>query len=566
MDFYVRITLATMKSRKQFLFLILFILICNMQYSQTWQWAVAGQGNGGEGFGICEHNGNIYFTGGGSDMFFGACTFSPGGGGGVYLVKVNSSGNVLWAKGPGSDTTGGPIGSSVTTDANGNIYLVGAFNSQTVVFDSYTLTNSGGGLNPFLAKYNPSGNVIWARRAAGSTDDPYFNYSGNQVRVDGMDNVLTVGSFTSTNIIFGSYTLSSSGSYYTSYLSKYDSNGNVLWAASSSSGNVNAISVSSDAAGGIYVGGYLMSPTAVFGSFTLTNPGTYAPFLVKYDINGNVLWARTTNGSTYAGGLATHVDLSGDIYLGGFYGGTSVAFGTNTLVNPANGAFCGFLTKYNALGNVVWAKTCAWSPSGGSLVYSICSDVNSLYLSGECGNSVVIDSYTLNLSGNPPDPMFISKCDFNGLASNATIASSGGDDSNIICVDQNCNVYVSGDFIGPNFVLGTNTITSSGTENPFAAKLSFTCQLDGVREVTTRSSEQKIFPNPNTGSFNFQVENEIDNGQLILVNSFGQKVHEQKIIRGTNEIKNLSLPAGLYDCILFQNTQATRSDKIVIEK
>jgi len=33
----------------------------------------------------------------------------------------------------------------------------------------------------------------------------------------------------------------------------------------------------------------------------------------------------------------------------------------------------------------------------------------------------------------------------------------------------------------------------------------------------------KIFPNPNNGSFKLKIDTEIENGELILFNSLGQK-------------------------------------------
>lgn len=78
-------------------------------------------------------------------------------------------------------------------------------------------------------------------------------------------------------------------------------------------------------------------------------------------------------------------------------------------------------------------------------------------------------------------------------------------------------------------------------------------------------SQLSIFPNPNNGSFKVQIDNDIKNGQLILINSLGQKVHEQKILQGTNEIKTSGLPFGLYNYILCQDNQTIKNGKVTIE-
>jgi hypothetical protein len=52
------------------------------------------------------------------------------------------------------------------------------FNSPSVTFGTHMLTNSGN-LNIFLAKYDGSGNALWAKSAQGATWD-----FGNGVATD----------------------------------------------------------------------------------------------------------------------------------------------------------------------------------------------------------------------------------------------------------------------------------------------------------------------------------------------------------------------------------------------
>lgn len=72
---------------------------------------------------------------------------------------------------------------------------------------------------------------------------------------------------------------------------------NYFWARSAGgNGMDNGQSVATDAGGNTIVTGYFTSPSIIFGTITLTNPNNlgYADFfLVKYDAGGNVLWAKT---------------------------------------------------------------------------------------------------------------------------------------------------------------------------------------------------------------------------------------------------------------------------------
>src|SRR6185295_12444457 len=67
----------------------------------------------------------------------------------LFSVKYDADGNVLWAKSVGG--TGQDYTWSSTTDAAGNFYLTGEFDSPTLTFGSYTLNSVGAG-NIFLAK------------------------------------------------------------------------------------------------------------------------------------------------------------------------------------------------------------------------------------------------------------------------------------------------------------------------------------------------------------------------------------------------------------------------------
>ncbi len=79
-----------------------------------------------------------------------------------------------------------------------------------------------------------------------------------------------------------------------------------------------------------------------------------------------------------------------------------------------------------------------------------------------------------------------------------------------------------------------------------------------------------LSPNPNNGTFKLQIDAstgsaEITNGEIILINSLGQKVHQQKITQGSNEIKTSGLASGLYNYILLEDKQRFGSGKLVFE-
>ncbi|MEK7802520.1 MAG: hypothetical protein AAB276_08710, partial [Pseudomonadota bacterium] len=96
---------------------------------------------------------------------------------------------------------------SVIADTLGNIYLAGRFASNTITFGSTTLTNTNNGYQDiFLVKYDTSGNVIWAKKFGGASDD-----GATSEFTDDAVNIYMGGGFSSSSINFGSTTLFNNG-------------------------------------------------------------------------------------------------------------------------------------------------------------------------------------------------------------------------------------------------------------------------------------------------------------------------------------------------------------------
>lgn len=159
-------------------------------------WAVAMGGTDGErGVGIAVDNaGNLNATG----WFRGTADFDPGQGvfnltssgeDDVYVVKLNSSGNFVWAK-----NFGGPFseeGWGITVDQAGNVYTTGSF-INTADFDpgpgTFTLTAADS--NIFVSKLDSSGEFVWAQQMVSSSRG-----LGLDIAVDRKNNVYTTGYF-----------------------------------------------------------------------------------------------------------------------------------------------------------------------------------------------------------------------------------------------------------------------------------------------------------------------------------------------------------------------------------
>src|SRR5262249_15588623 len=130
--------------------------------------------------------------------------------------------------------------------------------------------------------------------------------------------------------------------------------GNVLWAKGATGTNMDeALGVSTDPFGNIFVTGYFASDTLTLGTISLTDVGV---FIAKYDSAGNILWAKSAGGTSIGRSIAT--DSQGNVIVTGDFRSSTITFGATTLVN-ADQQFPTpdyFIVKYDSSGNALWAK------------------------------------------------------------------------------------------------------------------------------------------------------------------------------------------------------------------
>jgi hypothetical protein len=111
----------------------------------------------------------------------------------VFVSKLNSSGNFVWAKRMGG--VNDDKGYSIAVDLSGNIYTTGYF-AGIVDFDPNVGTanlTSAGLEDIFVSKLDGNGDFGWAKRMGGTSND-----EGIGIIVDLSGNVYTTGSFWGT--------------------------------------------------------------------------------------------------------------------------------------------------------------------------------------------------------------------------------------------------------------------------------------------------------------------------------------------------------------------------------
>jgi hypothetical protein len=86
----------------------------------------------------------------------------------------------------------------------------------------------------------------------------------------------------------------------------------------------------------------------------------------------------------------------------------------------------------------------------------------------------------------------------------------------------------------------------------------------GIQNIAA-SGAIGVYPNPNTGLFTVAVNANVENAQVIILNSLGHTVLIQALGQGENAINAVSLARGVYQYIIMANNYPANNGKLVIE-
>lgn len=519
----------------------------------------------------------------------------------VLLVNAQS---YAWAKKAGA-AANYEQAKAIYVDAAGNSYITGIFR-DTINFGTITLLGNSfvpaNYTDMFVAKYDASGNVLWAKMASAIVDDGgfaicadnsgnvyvggYFNKNGSNpttmtfgalppISCTGWDDIFLVkydasgteqwakaigggsndyaydlvadnaGSVYMTgkfegSVNFGTATLSSSG-WGDVYVAKFDvSNGNNLWAVKAGgSGDDCAYGLERDGAGNLYITGFFRS-TCTFGSAgSVSSSGVEDAFIAKLDPNGTFLWVKKGGGSLKDEGRGVVIDGAGSVYITGTVGGNAT-FNTTTLTS--NGGFDVFIAKYDASGNLTWAM--GEGGVGNDKAFGICRDSQGgVYISGSFEQTATFGTNTIVVQGI--SDVFTAKYDPN-TGSNVWAIPGGAEDedaSHGIGIDASDDLYIAGYFRTQAF-FGTQ-LTASVLDEVFVVKID---NALSVEDIEANSIYVSVYPNPASTIVNVNVSEEFfTKGSTYEIKDIaGKVVAAEKLSSAQTAIDLSALPAGVY--------------------
>lgn len=324
---------------------------------------------------------------------------------------------------------------ATAVDASGNVYVVGG---ATGDFGSQL---NQGSEDAYLRKYDSAGQLQWSR-LLGAADKS----TGYAVAIGPNGSVVVAGSVT------GDLTPTAIGSGKDSFVAKYDSQGNQTWLRQvAPGGNDDALSVSIDATGNIYVGGQL---NGTLGGNT--SVGGQDAYVTKLSSEGKLIYNRQFGTAGIDSASHTAIADDGNLLVASIENGHAI------------------LTKYAAADGTAPAM---WRMDMGDLqggaLGGIAVSGGAVYVSGTTSNAALNagGSATIAEASNGGVEAFVFKANDSGASASADFVSYVGTSES----EQAGGVAITG---GNIYLTGTTTGTfagmnrvSTGTHNTFVAAL-----------------------------------------------------------------------------------------------
>jgi hypothetical protein len=547
------------------LIFILMFLFTGLLFSQgTPEWLWASQAGGtfvDHGYTVTsDESGNSFVAG----WFYGTITvgettLTTNGLGDIFVAKLNSEGDFLWAKSAGGIEN--DKAASIAVDSDGNCYVTGYYGS-TATFEGLPSLISNGGSDLFIAKLDPNGNYIWAIGVGGSSND-----SGDAIVLSEDGNGYMTGRF-NESISFGTTSLTSSGDN-DMFVAKFTSTGDFLWAnKGGGTGSDFGDCIALDSSGNCLVGG-AFNATATFGTTSLLSRGDDEIFLAKFDSLGNYLWAIRAGGDYYDTCYGIACDNAGNSFVTGAFTETA-DFGTTTL--NSNGGTDVYVAKFDSEGNSLWSEAAGGASSDDYGNAIITDPSGNCYITGQFGGTMMFESESFTSNGDCD--VFVAKLDSDGNFVWESSAGGISDDLGLgITINTDGDCIVTGSFY--DYVsFGTDFTISDGYSDIFVAKLHETPIANYEDEIPSISSMLgNAYPNPFSARTSFEVDVKVgEASEVTIYNILGQAVKTYSVVSGSQTINwngidenNRTCGSGIYFYKLT-TPSITQTKKLVLMK
>ncbi|GAA4357683.1 hypothetical protein GCM10023185_22610 [Hymenobacter saemangeumensis] len=241
-----------------------------------------------------------------------------------------------------------------------------------------------------------------------------------------------------------------------------------------------------DASGNLYITGVLAG-TQRFGTTELTVRDQSGigqdVFVAKLDSTGRVLWAVRGGGVSDDVGTGIALDARGNVYITGYYIGSSATFGTINIRNSGTGITSDlFVAKLDSDGSWLWAVGAGGAGKAQARAIAV-NEAGIIYITGgmglgsaQPGEVAAFGPFTTVNAGGYD--IFVAQLSPTGTWQWVTTAGGGlYDNATAIAVDATGNAYLTGSIQSPQVTYGPSTLICQpayqGTASDlFVAKIS----------------------------------------------------------------------------------------------
>ena len=207
---------------------------------------------------------------------------------------------------------------------------------------------------------------------------------------------------------------------------KFDTSGNVQWVKSFGGADDDYFfSVTADSDGYVAVG---RSDGGSYGTGNwvgVDRKGDYDAIAVKFDTDGNVMWAKNFGGDGYSSFYSVTAGGNGYVAVGF---SSLLSYGTGDLAGVAGkGLDDAIMVKYDFDGSVIWAKN--FGGDGDDSFFSVAADSTGYVAVGHSNSTSFGNGDWTGIAGKGGKDAIIVKYDFNGGRIWAKSFGGSGDDT-----------------------------------------------------------------------------------------------------------------------------------------
>jgi len=321
----------------------------------------------------------------------------------ILLAKFGPDGTHKWSKrfGDASSQDSG----DVAIDASGNIYLAGTV-SGSIDLGGLLLTSAGSN-DALVAKFDPDGNVVWAK-LFGDT----LSQSATTIGVTQAGQVVVGGEFQG-GINLGGQPLLSPTMDTDLFVARLDSSGfHSMSRRFGGMGYEQMIAVALDSQDNIVLTGHFSGTLDFLGAGVLTAAGSDDVYVAKLLPNGSPEWARRWGDAADQEALGLAITPADEVVLSGTMAGI-IEFGDGTTLEAAPMATNAYLVKVTPDGTPVWSKVLGGPMSGSDWGMNLAVANGRIVVAGWFSEQIDLGGGPL-LAANASVSPFVAQIEFDG--------------------------------------------------------------------------------------------------------------------------------------------------------